>query len=190
MLDAEAAAASAGASSASASSSAKPGGGPAPGMSVDMLETMMKDPNMQKMIYPYLPEGMRNPATFEWMLSNPATRAQLENMLANGAPGMPGMAPGVSDMLKQFDMNAPEVQEQFAAMGMKPEDVVSKIMGNPEMTAAFQNPRVQAAIMDCSSNPMNISKYQDDAEIMGVFMQISSMFPNAGGMPPPGFGGR
>ncbi len=139
---------------------------------------------MQKMIYPYLPEGMRNPQTFEWMLQNPATRAQLETMLSSGA----GMAPGVSDMLKGFDMNAPEVQAQFDQMGMKPEDVISKIMSNPEMTVAFQNPRVQAAIMDCSTNPMNITKYQDDKEIMDVFYQISNMFPQAGGMPPPGFG--
>ena len=181
------------------------------GMTVDVLEQMMKDPNMQKMIYPYLPEGMRNPQTFEWMLQNPATRAQLESMLASGA----GMAPGVSDMLKGFDMNSPEVKAQFDQMGMKPEDVISKIMSNPEMTAAFQNPRVQAAIMDCSANPMNISKYVDDAEVMATFEKISQLFPvraagwrdgcarartdacgfvaavwrqNAGGMPPPGFG--
>jgi hypothetical protein len=173
-------------SSASSSSSSQPGSAAPkpPSMSVDALESMMKDPNMQKMIYPYLPEGMRNPQTFEWMLQNPATRAQLETMLASGA----GMAPGVSDMLKGFDMNAPEVQAQFDQMGMKPEDVISKIMSNPEMTAAFQNPRVQAAIMDCSANPMNITKYQDDKEIMDVFSKISELFPQAGSMPPPGFG--
>lgn len=36
---------------------------------------------MQQTLYPYLPEGMRNPQTFEWMLSNPEYRAQLEQML-------------------------------------------------------------------------------------------------------------
>ena len=36
---------------------------------------------MQKMLYPYLPEGMRNPQTFEWMMSNPEYRSQLEKML-------------------------------------------------------------------------------------------------------------
>ena len=36
---------------------------------------------MQKMLYPYLPEGMRNPQTFEWMMSNPEYRSQLEQML-------------------------------------------------------------------------------------------------------------
>ena len=154
-------------------------------MSVDMLEMMMKDPNMQKMIYPYLPEGMRNPQTFEWMLQNPATRKQLETMLESGA----GMNPAMAEAMKGFDLNAPEVRDQFASMGMKPEDVVTKIMGDPEVTAAFQNPRVQAAIMDCSANPMNIQKYQDDKEIMDVFMKISELFPGAaGGPPPPGFG--
>lgn len=74
----------------------------------------------------------------------------------------------MADAMKNFDMNAPEVKQQFEAMGMKPEEVVQKIMATPDLAAAFQNPRVQAAIMDCSANPMNIAKYQDDAEIMGA----------------------
>ncbi len=41
----------------------------------------MQDPAMQKLLYPYLPEGMRNPQTFEWMMSNPEYRSQLEQML-------------------------------------------------------------------------------------------------------------
>jgi hypothetical protein len=45
-----------------------------------MLE-MLRDPEMQKMLYPYLPEPMRNPQTFEWMLNNPEYRAQLESMM-------------------------------------------------------------------------------------------------------------
>ena len=190
VMDAEATTSSSASSSSAGSSAgasgAQPSGGPA-GMSVEMLENMMRDPNMQKLIYPYLPEGMRNPQTFEWMLKNPATRAQLETMLQNnsafagmaGGPGGAGFP--MADALKNFDLNSPEVKEQFDAMGMKPEDVVSKIMSNPELTAAFQNPKVQAAIMDCSSNPMNITKYQDDKEIMDVFEKISGLFPGMGG---------
>lgn len=37
-------------------------------------------------------------------------------------------------------------------IGLSPEEVVSKIMANPEVAMAFQNPRVQAAIMDVCSN--------------------------------------
>jgi len=67
-------------------------------------------------------------------------------------------------------------------------------MANPDLAMAFQNPRVQQAIMDvcslsfpgsavyylshdflllttflpfqCSQNPMNIAKYQDDKEVI------------------------
>ena len=46
-----------------------------------MMEDMMKDTAMQKLLYPHLPEGLRNPKTFELMLSNPAYRSQLESML-------------------------------------------------------------------------------------------------------------
>ncbi|EPS65548.1 hypothetical protein M569_09229, partial [Genlisea aurea] len=34
-------------------------------LSVDALEKMMEDPTVQKMVYPYLPEEMRNPSTFK-----------------------------------------------------------------------------------------------------------------------------
>lgn len=37
-------------------------------------------------------------------------------------------------------------------IGLSPEEVISKIMANPEVAMAFQNPRVQAAIMDVCSN--------------------------------------
>uniref|UniRef100_A0A2N9GLG6 Protein TIC 40, chloroplastic n=1 Tax=Fagus sylvatica TaxID=28930 RepID=A0A2N9GLG6_FAGSY len=50
-------------------------------------------------------------------------------------------------------------------------------MANPEVALAFQNPRVQAAIMDCSQNPLSIAKYQNDKEVMDVFNKLSELFP-------------
>lgn len=38
-------------------------------------------------------------------------------------------------------------------IGLTPEEVISKIMANPDVAMAFQNPRVQAAIMDV--NPLD-----------------------------------
>ena len=40
---------------------------------------------MQELLYPYLPEPMRNPETFEWMLNNPEYRVQLEKMMEQQA---------------------------------------------------------------------------------------------------------
>jgi hypothetical protein len=40
----------------------------------NMLESMLRNPQMQSMLYPYLPEPMRNPQSIEWMLSNPEVR--------------------------------------------------------------------------------------------------------------------
>jgi len=55
-----------------------------------MMEKMLKDPNMQKMLYPYLPEPMRNPESIEWMLNNPEVRKQMEGVFAQSVstPGM------------------------------------------------------------------------------------------------------
>ncbi|KAL5549692.1 hypothetical protein UlMin_004923 [Ulmus minor] len=150
------------------------------GLSVEALEKMMEDPTVQKMVYPYLPEEMRNPSTFKWMLQNPQYRQQLEDMLSNMG-GTNEWDNRVMDSLKNFDLSSPEVKQQFDQIGLTPEEVISKIMANPEVAMAFQNPRVQAAIMDCSQNPLSIAKYQNDKEVMDVFNKISELFPGVSG---------
>ncbi|KAH1131024.1 hypothetical protein J1N35_002402 [Gossypium stocksii] len=153
-----------------------------PGLSVDALEKMLEDPTVQKMVYPYLPEEMRNPETFKWMLQNPQYRQQLQDML-NNMGGSSEWDNRMMDSLKNFDLNSPEVKQQFDQIGLTPEEVISKIMANPEVAMAFQNPRVQAAIMDCSQNPLSIAKYQNDKEVMDVFNKISELFPGVTGPP-------
>lgn len=153
-----------------------------PVLSVEALEKMMEDPMMQKMIYPYLPEEMRNPTTFKWMLQNPQHRQQLQDML-NSMGGNPEWDNRLKDSLQNFDLSSPEVKEQFDQIGLTPEEVISKIMSNPDVAMAFQNPRVQAAIMDCSQNPLSIAKYQNDKEVMDVFNKISELFPGVTGSP-------
>lgn len=153
-----------------------------PVFTVEQLEKMMEDPTVQKMVYPYLPEEMRNPTTFKWMMQNPQYRQQLQDML-NGMGGDGAWDNRMSDMLKNFDLNSTEVKQQFEQIGLTPEEVVAKIMANPEVAVAFQNPKVQAAIMDCSTNPLNITKYQNDKEVMDVFNKISELFPGMTGSP-------
>ncbi|XP_010453825.1 PREDICTED: protein TIC 40, chloroplastic [Camelina sativa] len=156
------------------------GGKGGPGLSVEALEKMMEDPTVQKMVYPYLPEEMRNPETFKWMLKNPQYRQQLQDML-NNMSGSGEWDKRMTDTLKNFDLNSPEVKQQFNQIGLTPEEVISKIMENPDVAMAFQNPRVQAALMECSENPMNIMKYQNDKEVMDVFNKISQLFPGMTG---------
>jgi len=147
---------------------------------VEALEAMMEDPAMQKMVYPYLPEEMRNPTTFKWMLQNPEYRQQLQDML-NKMGGSNEWDSQMMNSMKNFNLSSPEVKQQFDQLGLTPEDVISKIMSNPDVAMSFQNPKVQAAIMDCTQNPMNIHKYQHDKEIMGIFNKISELFPGVPG---------
>ncbi len=153
--------------------------------SLEYMKNMIRNPEMQKLMYPYLPEFMRNPETFEMLLNNPQYKDQLKGIMKSmkSSGAMPGGGMGGA----MPDINSPEVQEQFAQMGMKPEDVLTQIMQDPELAGAFQNPKVQAAVMDCSANPMNITKYQNDPEVMKTFEKLASLFPQAGGgAPPPG----
>ncbi|KAG2445908.1 hypothetical protein HXX76_000511 [Chlamydomonas incerta] len=171
-VDAEASSRAAGASS---SGSAAPQD---TGVMSDMMESMLRNPEMQKMLYPYLPEPMRNPQSIEWMLSNPEVKKQMEQMFASQNV----MSPQMMDMMKNMDFNQDKVNKQFAELGLKPEDVISKVMANPDLAAGFSNPKVQAAIMDISQNPMNIMKYQTDPEIMKVLEKVTEIFqPQMGG---------
>ncbi|XP_020681903.1 protein TIC 40, chloroplastic isoform X1 [Dendrobium catenatum] len=81
-------------------------------LSVEALEKMMEDPNVQKLVYPYLPEEMRNPTTFKWMLQNPQYRQQLQDMLTNMG-GSNEWDNRMMDTLKNFDLSSPEVKQQF-----------------------------------------------------------------------------
>merc|ERR1719199_2289032 len=122
---------------------------------------------------------MRDPAMIKMLLQNPQARAMLEQQFEQMASGQ--MDPNMMNMMNNYNMDSPEVKAQFDQMGVSPNDVMQKIMENPELAASFQNPKVQAAIMDCSQNPANISKYSDDPEVMQTFMKISSLFPGMAG---------
>ena len=148
---------------------------------------------MQKMLYPYLPEPMRNPQTFEWMLNAPPMRKQLEDMMqgqmAGGAPGA-GAPNAGQDLMRDADMTPEKMQEQFNQMGMDPSEMVSKIMADPELAQLMTKPSVLSAIAECSKDPMALAKYTGDKEVMLVFEKMSSMFPGAaGGMGGGGFPG-
>ncbi|XP_042978907.1 protein TIC 40, chloroplastic-like [Carya illinoinensis] len=88
-----------------------------------------------------------------------------------------------NDSFKNFDLNSPELKQQFDQIGHSPEEAFVKIMADPELRLAFQNPRIQAAIMECSQNPLSISKYQNDKEVMDLFNKISELFPVVSGPP-------
>lgn len=60
---------------------------------MDQLQKMMENPEIQKMVYPYLPEEMRNPDTFKWIMTNPAYRSQMEVMLSKMKSGDPEVTP-------------------------------------------------------------------------------------------------
>ncbi|GLI59053.1 hypothetical protein VaNZ11_000883 [Volvox africanus] len=158
--------------STSSSSSGAASDGGSPGIMSEMMESMLRNPEMQKMLYPYLPEPMRNPQSIEWMLSNPEVKKQMEQMFAQQNV----MSPQMMDMMKSMDFNQDKVNRQFAELGLKPEDVISKVMANPELASGFSNPKVQAAILDISSNPMNIMKYQTDPEVMRVLEKVTEIF--------------
>jgi len=111
---------------------------------MNMLESMMEDPKMQEMFYPYLPEPFRNPETFKWMMNTPEIRAQIEQQLDQAMSG--NMSPDMANMMGQAGGMGADYNQQFEQMGVSPEEVMKKIMERPDLAAKFQNPKVQAAV--------------------------------------------
>ncbi len=56
--------------------------------------------------------------------------------------------------MSQMDFSQEKVQAQFNELGLKPEDVIQKVLATPDLAAGFSNPKVQQAIFDISQNPM------------------------------------
>jgi len=142
-------------------------------MVMEMMEKMMSDPESQKMMYPYLPEHMRNPETFKWMMENPEMKEQITGMLEQQ---MGEMDPALMDQMGGFDMNSPEVQQQFEQLGMKPDEFVSKIWSDPDLMQGMSNPKVQAALADIQANPANAFKHMSDPDVSKVIMRMNEMF--------------
>ena len=79
------------------------------------------------------------------------------------------------------DINlSPQVREQFVQMGVQPEKMWTQIVRDPELADTFRNnPKVRAAMMECSQNITNITKYQDDPEVMEPIEKVLQLFPQA-----------
>lgn len=84
------------------------------------------------------------PPIFSHPLSNPPP-PPLQGM---------GMSPEMMQMMSQMDFSQEKVQAQFSELGLKPEDVIQKVLATPDLAAGFSNPKVQQAIFDISQNPM------------------------------------
>ena len=61
---------------------------------------------------------------------------------------------------------SPQVREQFVQMGVAPEEMWTQIVRDyPELADAFRNnAKLRAAMIECSQNLTNITKYQDEPE--------------------------
>jgi hypothetical protein len=156
-----------------------------PGRMTAMMEKMLRDPNMQKLLYPYLPEPMRNEQSIEWMLSNPQVRAQMEQVFAQQGAGM---SPELMEMMSQVDFSQDKVQQQFSQLGLDPQQVMQMVMNDPQLAAGFANPKVQRAVFEISQDPNNAAKYQDDPEVLAVLEKVTALFAPqmaaaGGGMP-------
>mmetsp|Transcript_39402 Transcript_39402/g.112478 ORF Transcript_39402/g.112478 Transcript_39402/m.112478 type:complete len:449 (+) Transcript_39402:58-1404(+) len=106
-----------------------------------------------------------------------------------GFPGMPGGMPG----------GFPGMPGGMGGMGGMPggldPSMLQGLLSDPDLMAAFQNPKIAQAMQDIMSNPANVAKYQDDPDVMRLFNKMMSKMGGGAGMPggmggmPGGMGG-
>eukprot|EP01118_Nematostelium_gracile_P006905 TRINITY_DN2231_c0_g1_i1.p1 TRINITY_DN2231_c0_g1~~TRINITY_DN2231_c0_g1_i1.p1 ORF type:complete len:319 (+),score=133.34 TRINITY_DN2231_c0_g1_i1:57-959(+) len=57
-----------------------------------------------------------------------------------------------------------------------PPDIINKILSDPEMMEAMNDPEFMTKLGDIQSDPANIAKYQNDAKVMNLVKKFSSLF--------------
>ena len=92
-----------------------------------------------------------------------------------GFPGMGGMG-GMGGMPGMGGMGG-----MGGGMPNIPPELLSKLMSDPELMAAMQNPRVMAALQECMGNPAAFAKYQSDPEIQTLITKLSGLMGGGGG---------
>lgn len=63
------------------------------------------------------------------MLNNPEVKKQMSSLFEQQNM----MSPQMMDMMKNMDFNQDKVNKQFQELGLKPEDVISKVGGRAFM---------------------------------------------------------
>ncbi|KAL3146922.1 hypothetical protein ABBQ38_014893 [Trebouxia sp. C0009 RCD-2024] len=141
------------------------------GLPAGMLEKMLQDPNLQKALYPSLPASMRNPEALRQLMDTPEFRSQIEQFIQGQ------MDENLQTVAKDSGISLDNLEEKLQDMDMNASDVYQIIMDEPELAKALEKPEVQAAFADCSKNPRNILKYQNDPDIVMVITRMQELFP-------------
>ena len=66
-------------------------------------------------------------------------------------------------------------------MGVVPEEIWTQIVRDyPELADAFRNnPKLRAALIECSLNLTNITKYEHEPEVMEPIEKVLQLFPQS-----------
>lgn len=138
---------------------------------VAMLEQMVENQQMREIMHPYLPIPMRDKKYFEWMLSNSVVRNQLEELLAKKTTcNRPE-----NILTSAIDAERQEAIRHMEVIGIKPNDLVARIMSDQELARAFSDPKIQNAIKEASRDHMLLVKHMQDPTIGPVLKKIQSV---------------
>eukprot|EP00892_Ulva_mutabilis_P002158 jgi/Ulvmu1/11943/UM082_0022.1 len=157
----------------------------------NMLEMVVNNPELQKQMNKFLPENMRNESTWQWMASSPELRKQIAAQMApnfnmsdfQNMTGAAGNAAPNADMQQAMD--------DMKSQGMDPNNIMSELMGDPEIMQIFMKPHVTEALMAIQKDPSVAVNYMSDPDVSKLMTKMMAIQTKqgGGGMPMPNMPG-
>lgn len=74
--------------------------------------------------------------------------------------------------------------KKIEEMGMDPNEMMGKLMGDPELLALMSKPNVAAALMEIQKDPQSALKHMSDPDVSAVMQKMMALNPGMGGPPP------
>lgn len=127
---------------------------------------LLQDPEVCKLMYPYVPENMRSPDGVQLMMSDPEIRDKLESALQQAFKDN-------TDALDKLD-----VKSSAEEIGIRPADFIQAIMADPELSKACSRPEVLSAVLECTKDGSKTAQYEHDPDVKKVLKKLQQLLPD------------
>ncbi|KAL3131614.1 hypothetical protein ABBQ38_007911 [Trebouxia sp. C0009 RCD-2024] len=117
---------------------------------------LLQDPEVCKLMYPFVPVNMRSPEGIQLLMSEPDVQDHLERMLQQALKGNIE----VSEVLN--------VESSAQEAGIRPVELIQLVMADPELQKACEKPEVMSAVFQCAEDSSKMAEYEHDPDVKMV----------------------
>jgi len=100
--------------------------------------------------------------------------ASAESAPSSSSPGAQVSAPDADSSANLAGLQAAE-----KALGMPPQELVKRLMANPDMLRRVSNPKVLAALQEIAQSPWKVVKYLLNQDVMAVLLELKDVLQDS-----------